>query len=130
MRTDLAGVLALGSNGEAALLDEDECDVIVETARERVPGDRVLLAGVGRESTRLTIAAAKRAAKAGADAVLVRAPSFYKTQMTPDALYAHFHAVADASPVPVMLYNLPGVTASRSRCPSSRGSPSIRTWSA
>lgn len=112
MRTDLAGVLALGSNGEAALLDDDEAEVIVAIARENVPGDRLLLAGVGRESTRSTIAAAKRAAKSGADAVLVRAPLFYKSQMTPDALYAHFNAVADASPVPVLLYNLPatGVT--------------------
>src|SRR5215471_8477844 len=109
MATDLTGVLALGSNGEAALLDEDESQAVVETAREHVPRDRVLLVGVGRESTKLTISAAKRAAKAGADAVLVRTPFFYKSQMTGEALYAHFHAVADASPVPVLLYNLPNV---------------------
>jgi 4-hydroxy-2-oxoglutarate aldolase len=110
MATDLAGVLALGSNGEAALLDEDESQTVVETVREHVPRERALLVGVGRESTRQTISAAKRAAKAGADAVLVRTPFFYKSQMTGEALYAHFHAVADASPVPVLLYNLPGVT--------------------
>jgi 4-hydroxy-2-oxoglutarate aldolase len=109
MATDLSGVLALGSNGEAALLDEDESQAVVETAREHVPGERVLLVGVGRESTRQTISAAKRAAKSGADAVLVRTPFFYKSQMTAEALNAHFHAVADASPVPVVLYNLPGV---------------------
>jgi len=110
MATDLTGVLALGSNGEAALLDEDESQAVVEAVREQVPRDRLLLVGVGRESTKLTISAAKRAAKLGADAVLVRTPFFYKSQMTGEVLYAHFHAVADASTVPVLLYNLPGVT--------------------
>lgn len=110
MRTPLAGILALGSNGEAPLLDEDESDRVLAAAREAVPRDRVLLAGTGRESTRATIAASRRAAALGADAVLVRTPSTYKTQMTPDVLVAHYTAVADASPVPVLLYNLPGVT--------------------
>jgi 4-hydroxy-2-oxoglutarate aldolase len=110
MTTGLAGVLALGSNGEAALLDDDEGDAVVEAVREVVPRDRVLFVGVGRESTRHTVAAAKRAAKLGADAVLVRTPFYFKSQMTPDALYAHFQAVADSSPVPVLLYNLPGAT--------------------
>jgi 4-hydroxy-2-oxoglutarate aldolase len=110
MATRLAGVLALGSNGEAASLDEDESDRILGTVRAEVPRDRVLIAGTGRESTRATIAATKRAAAIGADAVLVRSPSYFKSQMTADALVAHFTAVADASPVPVLLYNLPGVT--------------------
>jgi len=109
-QTGLAGILALGSNGEAMLLDEGEADVVLETVREVVPADRVFLAGVGRESTRATVAAAARAAARGADAVLVRPPSAYRSQMTPDALLAHFTAVADASPVPVLLYNLPGPT--------------------
>jgi len=108
--TGLSGVLALGSNGEASLLDEDESDVVLNVVRETLPANRVLLAGVGRESTRATVAAAKRAAHAGADAVLVRPPSAFKTQMTPDALIAHFTAVADASPIPILLYNLPGPT--------------------
>lgn len=110
MATRLAGILALGSNGEAPLLDEAESDRVLAAAREAVPRDRVLLAGTGRESTRATIAACRRAATLGADAVLVRAPSTYKTQMTPDVLAAHYTAVADASPVPVLLYNLPGPT--------------------
>ena len=109
MSTKLAGVLVLGSNGEAAFLDEAEDDVAVGTAREHVPSDRVLLVGTGRESTRATIAATKRAAALGADAVLVRAPGYFKTQMTPEALVAHYTAVADGSPVPVLLYNLPNV---------------------
>ena len=91
----LGGVVALGTNGEAPLLDDDECDAIVETARQEVPADRTLIAGVGRESTRATIAAARRAAAAGADAVLVRTPSFYRAQVPVAALSA-CTAVADA----------------------------------
>lgn len=105
----LAGALVLGSNAEAGLLDETEADAIVETARSVVPSERVLIVGTGRESTRATIAACRRAAERGADVVLVRAPSFFKTQMTPEALTAHYQAVADSSPAPVMLYNVPGM---------------------
>ena len=79
-------------------------------AREAVPRDKVLLVGAGEESTRCTIAAVKRAAAAGADAVLVRTPSYFKNQMTTELFVRHFTAVADASPVPVLLYNVPGLT--------------------
>ncbi len=107
MRTDLVGVLALGSNGEASALDEDESDRVVAIARDAMPRGRTLLVGTGRESTRQTIAASRRAAAHGADAVLVRTPFFFKPQMTGEALTAHYTAVADASPVPVVLYNMP-----------------------
>jgi 4-hydroxy-2-oxoglutarate aldolase len=110
MQTDLVGVLALGSNGEAPLLDDDECVSVVEAARAEMPAERTLLAGTGRESTTQTIRASRRAADAGADAVLVRTPMFFKGAMTPDALRGHFRAVADAATVPVLLYNMPGVT--------------------
>lgn len=110
MGTGLRGLLALGSNGEAAAIDEDEAERVVATVREGMPRDRVLLAGTGRQSTRATIAATKRAARAGADAVLVLTPFYFKTQMTPDALAEHYRAVADASPVPVLLYNFTNVT--------------------
>jgi 4-hydroxy-2-oxoglutarate aldolase len=110
MGTDLIGVLALGSNGEAPMLDDDESVAVVEAARAEMPAGRTLLAGTGRESTRQTIEASQRAAAAGADAVLVRTPFFFKSAMTPDALLAHYRAVADASPVPVVLYNMPSVT--------------------
>jgi 4-hydroxy-2-oxoglutarate aldolase len=108
--TRLSGILALGSNGEASLLDDDECDAVLGAVRDVLPADKLLLAGVGRESTRATIAAAVRAGRGGATAVLVRPPSAFRAQMTPDALLKHFTAVADASPVPVLLYNLPGPT--------------------
>ncbi len=83
---------------------------MIEAARAAVPRDRTLIAGTGRESTRATIAATRRAAGIGADAVLVRTPSFFKGRMTPDAFVAHYTAVADASPVPVLLYNFLAVT--------------------
>jgi len=110
MRTGLRGLLALGSNGEAASVDEDEAERIIATVREGVPGDRVLLAGTGRQSTRAAVAATARAARAGADAVLVLTPFYFKAQMTAEALADHYRAIADASPVPVLLYNFTNVT--------------------
>jgi 4-hydroxy-2-oxoglutarate aldolase len=110
MGTGLRGLLVLGSNGEAAAVDEDEAERIVATVREGVPRDRVLLAGTGRQSTRAAIAATTRAARAGADAVLVLTPFYFKAQMTPEALADHYRAIADASPVPVLLYNFTNVT--------------------
>jgi 4-hydroxy-2-oxoglutarate aldolase len=106
MTTPLTGLVVLGSNGEAAQLEDDEADRVVEIARAGVPASRPLIAGTGRESTRATIAATRRAAAAGVDAVLVRTPSFFKPQMTTDAFIRHYGAVADASPVPVLLYNV------------------------
>ena len=70
----------------------------------------MLLAGTGLESTRATIALTRRAADAGADAALVLTPSYYKPQMSPEALRRHFEAVADASPIPVLLYSVPQFT--------------------
>jgi 4-hydroxy-2-oxoglutarate aldolase len=106
LASPLTGLVVLGSNGEAAALDDDEADRAITIVRDRVPRGRPLLAGTGRESTRATIAACRRAAAIGVDAVMARTPSFYKPQMTSDAFVRHFTAVADASPVPVLLYNV------------------------
>lgn len=106
MTTPLTGLVVLGSNGEAASLEDDEADRVVEIVRAGVPASRPLIAGTGRESTRATIAATRRAAAAGVDAALVRTPSFFKPQMTSDAFVRHFTEVADASPIPVLLYNV------------------------
>ena len=106
----ITGFVVLGSNGEAVLLDEVEADRVVVAAREGVPGDRPFIVGTGRESTKAAIRAAKRAAELGADAVLVRTPGFFKAQMTHDAFVRHYRAVADASPVPVLLYNFTALT--------------------
>ena len=106
MKTPLTGLVVLGSNGEAAQLDDDEADRVIEIVRKHVPRDRPLIAGTGRESTKATIAANARAAAAGVDAVLVRTPSFFKAQMSADVFVRHYTEVADASPVPVLLYNV------------------------
>jgi 4-hydroxy-2-oxoglutarate aldolase len=110
MKTRLAGVLVLGSNGEAPMLDADESYRVASAVRECVPSDKTLVVGAGEESTHGTIAAVKRAAQAGADLVLVRTPCYFKNQMTTDVFVHHFAAVADASPVPVLPYNVPGLT--------------------
>ena len=110
MGTGLRGLVVLGTNGEASLVDDDEADRLIAAARERVPADRVLIAGTGRQSTRSTIAASRRAADAGADAVLVRTPSCFTRQLGTAAFIRHYTAVADASPVPVLLYNFSALT--------------------
>ena len=106
LKSPLTGLVVLGSNGEAAQLEDHEADRAIELVRDRVPKGRPLLVGTGRESTRATIAASKRAASMGADAVMARTPSFYKPQMTSDAFVRHYIEVADASPVPLLLYNV------------------------
>lgn len=106
----LAGFVVLGSNGEAVLLDEVEADLVVATARESIPAGRPFIVGTGRESTQASVRAARRAAELGADAVLVRTPGFFKPQMDADAFVRHYRAVADASPVPVLLYNFTAMT--------------------
>jgi len=106
---EFAGFLVLGSNGEAASLEEDEKLLLVASARGSVPG-RFLLVGTGLESTRGTIALTRKVADLGADAVLVLTPCYYKGRMTAEALRRHFEAVADASPVPVYIYSVPAFT--------------------
>jgi len=106
----LSGIVVLGSTGEAVLLDEEESDRAVSIARDAWPPGRAFIVGTGRESTTATIEATRRAAALGADAVLVRTPGFYKAQMNTDVFVRHYTAVADASPVPVLLYNFTAVT--------------------
>jgi 4-hydroxy-2-oxoglutarate aldolase len=106
LRSPLTGLVVLGSNGEAPQLEDDEADLAIRTVRGVMPKGRPLLAGTGRESTAATIAATERAAQLGVDAVLVRTPSFYKSQMTTEAFVKHYTQVADRSPVPVLLYNV------------------------
>jgi 4-hydroxy-2-oxoglutarate aldolase len=106
----LTGFIVLGSNGEAALMDDFEADRVIVAAREAIPRERLFIVGTGRESTQAAVRAAKRAAEHGADAVLVRTPSFFKSRMTTDVFVRHYTVVADASPVPVLLYNFTAVT--------------------
>lgn len=107
----LAGLVLFGSTGEGVLIEPAERAGLLAMARE-MAGNRLVLAGAGAESTRATIRLCRDAAAAGADAVLVQPPGYFRSLMTASALFAHYTAVADASPVPVVLYQVP--VASRS----------------
>lgn len=108
--TPLAGYLALGSNGEAVHLSPDEATAVLERVERSAAPGKTLLAGTGQLSTAATVEMCKRAAGAGFDAALVLTPYYYKGAMTAEALQRHFEAVADASPIPVLLYNVPANT--------------------
>ena len=108
--TGIGGYVALGSTGERVHLTERECQSVIEAARASVPASLAFIVGIGHQSTRVTIAEARHAAAASADAVLVLTPYFYRTKLTQEALAAHFRAVADASPVPLLLYSMPEFT--------------------
>jgi len=103
----LAGVVIAGSTGEAPLLERDEQRRLTAAARETIPADRILIVGTGAESTRAAIALCRDAAAERADAVLVRPPGYYSPMLDGVAVRDHFRAVADASPLPVLLYNIP-----------------------
>jgi dihydrodipicolinate synthase/N-acetylneuraminate lyase len=104
------GIVVSGTTGEAPMLEADEQRRVVAAASEATSEQAWLIVGTGSESTRQTIALTKAAAAEGADAVLVRAPSYFSAATTPASLAAHFRAVADASPVPVIIYNIPKYT--------------------
>lgn len=106
-RSLLAGMVVLGSTGEAVMLDDDESREVLRVAAEATAPEKVLVAGVGRESVGATVALAEAAAQARYDAVLVRPPSYYAGQLTHPAVLNYFRSVADRSPLPVLLYNIP-----------------------
>ncbi len=110
-RTGLHGYVVLGSNGEAVMLTESEKIALWQAARAAIPRDKLFLVGAGLESTRASIALAKRAAESGADAAMFVTPSYYKSTMKPAALIQHYRAIADASPLPTIVYNMPAATA-------------------
>jgi 4-hydroxy-2-oxoglutarate aldolase len=109
-RFDLAGFVVLGSNGEYVMLSEKEKIQLMETARAVIPREKRMIAGTGCQSTRDTISLTKKAAETGADAALVITPSYYRRQMTNAVLINHFRAVADHSPIPILIYNMPACT--------------------
>jgi 4-hydroxy-2-oxoglutarate aldolase len=106
-RTDLAGYLVLGSTGESVSLTDFESEKLVEAVlAAAAPGKKVLV-GTARESTRGTIEFTNRFAGRGIAAALVRPPSYFRSKMTREALKAHYLAVAEASKVPILIYNMP-----------------------
>jgi dihydrodipicolinate synthase/N-acetylneuraminate lyase len=106
-RSLLAGMLLLGSTGEASMLDDAESREVLRVAADAAAPDKVLIAGVGRESVKGTVELAEAAARFRYDAVLVRTPTYYASQMSDAAVLHYFRSVADRSPLPVLLYNIP-----------------------
>lgn len=106
-RSQLAGMVVLGSTGEAPALNDAETRDVLRTAVEAAAAEKVLIAGVNRESLHAVLELAETAAHFQYDAVLVRTPTYYSTQMTPSVVENYFRAIADRSPLPVVLYNIP-----------------------
>jgi len=106
-RTLLSGMVVLGSTGEAVMLDDSESRDVLRTAAEASVPEKVLIAGVGRDSVKATVELAETAARFQYDAVLVRTPAYYASQMSTAAVLHYFRSVADRSPLPVLLYNIP-----------------------
>ena len=106
----LRGYVVLGSNGELVLLSEQERVRVFEIARDAIPPDKLMIAGTGCQSTGQTVELTKSAAAIGADAALVVTPSYYRGLMTKDVLRKHFHAVAEVSSIPIIIYNIPSCT--------------------
>lgn len=106
-RSLLSGVLLLGSTGEAVALDDTETRDVLRVAAHAAAPEKVLIAGIGRESVKGTVELADSAAKFGYDAVLVRTPTYFASQMSRAAVLHYFRSVADRSPLPVILYNIP-----------------------
>jgi len=109
-KTGLSGYIVLGSNGEWVYLNEQEKVDVLKTARQVIPKDKLMIAGTASESTVNTIVLTEEAAEIGADAAIIINPSYYKSQMTVPVLVNHYRVIADASPIPIMVYNLPPAT--------------------
>src|SRR5437879_3140823 len=109
-RTGLAGYVVMGSTGESVLLSKAEAESVLVTVKEAAGPGKKLIAGTGAESTAETIERTKRAAELGYDAALVKTPYYYKPVYKPEVFLTHYRAVADASPIPVLLYSVPQFT--------------------
>ena len=106
-RTDLVGYVLLGSTGEFPMLSEAERDAVLVAAREAIPADRAMLAGTGADSTLHTVRQTRRAAEIGADAAIVITPHYFTRGFGPAAQIRHYLTVAEASPIPIVIYNYP-----------------------
>ncbi len=109
-RTPVAGIVVLGSTGEAILLSDDERRQVLKTARAAAANHKVLIAGTGIESASETLRLTDYAAELGYDVSMVRTPHYYKGQMKPANMLAFYRFVADRSPLPVIIYNFPQAT--------------------
>jgi 4-hydroxy-2-oxoglutarate aldolase len=107
----IAGYVVMGTNGEAVHLNGEERIRVIETTRATVGEQTLVLAGCGEQSTRATITLCRQARKAGADFALILPPSYFKGRMDSKALLAHYRAVAESSPLPIVIYNMPASAA-------------------
>jgi 4-hydroxy-2-oxoglutarate aldolase len=126
--TDVAGYTVMGSTGEAVMLTPVETDAVLATAKEAADASKRLIAGTGAESTAETIRRTRRAAELGYHAALVKTPHYYKPAYRPEVYLAYYRAVADASPIPVILYSIPqftGVTLDTPEILALAGHPNI-----
>lgn len=108
--TRLAGYVVTGSTGEAILLSMAETEELWAAVIEAAGADKILVAGTAAETTTETIQRTRRAADLGFEVALVRTPHYYQSQMTPDALADFYRRVADASPIPILIYSIPQYT--------------------
>ena len=107
----IAGYVVMGTNGEAVHLNNDERVRVIETTRATAGEQALILAGCGEQSTRASIVLCRQAARAGANFALILPPFYYKGRMDSKALIAHYRAIADSSPLPVVIYNMPASAA-------------------
>lgn len=110
-RTPIAGMVVLGSTGEAVMLSDEERRQVLKVTAEVAAPEKVLIAGTGAESVAETLRLTEYAAGLKYDVALVRTPHFYRPQMTAAAMLTYYRAVADRSPLPVLLYTVPPFTA-------------------
>jgi len=109
-RTPVAGIVVLGSTGEAIMLSDQERRDVLKVAREAAAPNKMLLAGTGIESAIETLRLTEYAAELGYDVAMVRTPHYYKKQMASENILAFYRTVADHSPIPVIVYNFPQAT--------------------
>jgi 4-hydroxy-2-oxoglutarate aldolase len=110
-KTPVSGMVVLGSTGEAVMLSDQEQRDVLRTACQAAAPHKVLVAGTGRESAIDTLRLTEYAAELGYDVALVRTPHFYRSQLQPANLLAFYRMVADQSPLPILIYNVPQFTA-------------------
>ena len=109
-KTPIAGMVVLGSTGEAIALSDEERREVLKTARAACAPNKVLVAGTGAESAVETLRLTEYAADLGYDCALVRTPFFYKPQLKTANILAFYRTVADHSPIPVLIYSVPVFT--------------------
>src|SRR5580765_4943276 len=109
-KTPAAGLVVMGSTGEAIMLSDEERREVLKVAREAAAPGKVLIAGTGIESAGETLRLTEYAAELGYDVALVRTPHYYKKQMLPENILAFYRTVADRSPIPVIIYSFPQAT--------------------